>query len=192
MTVRDLQTFLKNLAALLASQQGAKPGGEFDSFAQGLEPFADWQIGTLGQFLRDADEYRRTGRVPEPAAKAKTTRARATRAAPKLATASNVEAVEAAVARLRAMHDRYDDPTLTQSEIEAVAEQLSGQFDANGLKAVARGFGISSGLTSKAATKGKIVAHVMERRERHERSRQFSALPPAPGEDGVPGTPDPG
>src|SRR5262245_13568334 len=116
MTIGDVQTFLKSLAALLSAQQGAKPGGEFEAFAQGLAPFADWPIGTFAQFLRDADEYQRTGRVPVPAPAKKA--AGGTRTTQKLAGAGDRTAIEAALGRLNALHDRFADETLTRSTIE--------------------------------------------------------------------------
>jgi hypothetical protein len=146
-----------------------------------LEPFKALSLGAFAHFLRDADEYKRTGVVPVPAGK-KSRAAKAPKAPeppktpkPKPKTKDDAEAIRSAVGRLQGLYDRFADKTLTQAIIEAAVEEINKEFDADGLKAVARQFGISSGLTSKKAAKSKIVNRIVERKDRHERSEAFSA-----------------
>jgi hypothetical protein len=183
MNVGDVQGFLRQLGALLRANQGGKPAADFDAFCEGLGPFTEQPIGAFAQFLRDAEEYRRTGQVAMPARKAarKAAVPRGPRAA--LKRKDDVQSVEAAAAQLQGLYDRATDPALTHEEVEKEVERIEREFDTEGLKAVARKFGVSSGLTGKAATKRKILDRIAERKGRHERGMVIAELakaPPAP------------
>jgi len=170
-TIGDVQTCLRSLAGLLAAHQGKKPAADFDAFCAGLDPFREQPIGVFAQFLRDASEYHRTGIVPAPA-KAGRARPRGTKAGsatPALKRKDDLAAVEEAAATLQQLFDRATDPALTHEAIEAAVNQIERTFDAEGLKAVARRFGVTSGLTTKSATSAKILNRIAERKGRHER-----------------------
>jgi hypothetical protein len=186
--VGDLQGFLRTLGALLAANQGGKPAAEFEAFCAGLEPFREQSVGVFAQFLQDAAEYKRTGKVPEPVGKRGAGRRQAGPKAgapkPALKKKDDLEAVEAAAACLQALYDRATDPTLSHTAIETEVNRIDREFDAEGLKAVARRFGITSGLSGKAAARTKILNRIAERKGQHERGAviagiaQASAPPP--------------
>jgi hypothetical protein len=169
--IGDVQSFLRNLGSLLAAHQAKKPATDFDAFCGGLEPFREQSLATFAQLLRDAAEYQRTGILPvQPAKKARKP------ATPKAGTAKqvlkkkdDVQAVDAAAATLQGLFDRATDPALTHEAIEAEVSRIEREFDFEGLKAVARKFGVSSGLTTKSATGSKILGRIAERKGRHER-----------------------
>jgi hypothetical protein len=169
--IGDVQSFLRHLGTLLAAHQGKKPAADFDAFCNGLDPFREQALGPFAQFLRDAAEYQRTGILPmQPAKKTRKPAAPRTGAAKQpLKKKDNVQAVEEAVAMLQGLFDRATDATLTHEAIEAEVSRIEHAFDGEGLKAVARKFGCSSGLSSKSATKAKILSRIAERKGRHER-----------------------
>jgi hypothetical protein len=202
--VGDLQQFLRSLGTLLAANQGKAPAKEFDAFCDGLAPFRDQGVAAFAQFLRDAEEYKRTGAVPA-SRKAAARKPRAVKpAAPKrqpLKKKDDVQAVEEAAAVLQGLYDRATDPALTHEAIEAEVDRIDREFDGEGLKAVARKFGITSGLTSKGAAKAKVLARIAERKGRHERgeviaevARQSAqaagTLPAEPASDAAEPVPD--
>ena len=168
MTIGDVQTCLRSLAELLAAHQGKKPAADFDAFCAGLDPFREQAIGAFAQFLRDAADYQRTGIVPAPAKAARTAR-KATTAKAALKKKDDLPAIEEAVATLQQLFNRATDASLTHEAIEAAVGQIERTFDAEGLKAVARKFGVTSGLSSKSATSAKILGRIAERKGRHER-----------------------
>jgi hypothetical protein len=165
--VGDVQICLRNLAGLLAAHQGKKPAADFEAFCDGLDPFREQAIGVFGQFLRDAAEYQRTGIVPVAAKGIRAAKPSSTKTA--LKKKDDLPAIEEAIAALQQLFDRATDPGLTHEAIESAVGQIEKTFDAEGLKAVARRFGVTSGLTSKSATSAKILGRIAERKGRHER-----------------------
>jgi hypothetical protein len=188
MNVGDVQGFLRQLGVLLKVNQGGKPAAEFEAFCGGLEPFKDQPVGAFAQFLHLAEEYKRTGVVPVPTGKRAARKPAAPKApkAPKVALKKkdDVQAVDEAAARLKGLYDRATDPALTHEAIEQEVGRIEREFDGEGLKEVARKFGISSGLTGKAAAKKKILDRIAERKGRHERGEVIAevarATAPAP------------
>jgi hypothetical protein len=179
--IGDMQAFLRHLSTLLAAHQGKKPAAEFDAFCDALDPFRDQAIATFAHFLRDAAEYQRTGIVPAQPVKARKP------AAPKSGTPKqalkkkdDVAAVDEAAAVLQTLFDRATDATLTHEAIEAYVSGIEREFDAGGLKAVARKFGISSGLTNKTAVTAKILGRIAERKGRHERGEVIGEVARTP------------
>jgi hypothetical protein len=169
--IGDVQSFLRNLGTLLAAHQAKKPAADFDAFCNGLDPFRDQALETFAVFLNTAAEYQRTGILPvQPVKKARKPAAPKTGTAkPALKKKDDMHAVEEAAALLQNLFDRATDPTLTHEAIEAEVNRIEREFDGEGLKAVARKFGVSSGLSSKGATKAKILGRIAERKGRHER-----------------------
>jgi hypothetical protein len=176
--VGDVQTFLTNVANLLSGNKGATPASEFAAFCSALDPFKEQSLSVFAQFLRDADGYKQNGTIPVSEVKKKPTRnAARKKASPKLILKSkdDAEGIQSAVSRLQRLYDRFADPTLTHSIIEVEVEQISAEFDPEGLKAVARQFGITSGVKSKPTAKAKILNRIVERKGSFERSEAFSA-----------------
>jgi hypothetical protein len=183
-TVGDVQTFLRSLSALLAANQGGKPATEFEAFCAGLDPFQTWKVADLAQFLKTAEQYQRTGELPVPTGRGgRAAKPRATKTAKvPLKKKTDVEDVQAAAAKLRDLYERATDPALSHEQIEAEVAQIHAAFDTEGLKAVAKEFGVSSGLTSKDAARARILHRITERKGRHERNQVIAEgfKPPAP------------
>ena len=81
---------------------------------------------------------------------------------------------------LQGLFERATDPTLSHEAIEAEVSRIEREFDGEGLKAVARKFGVSSGLSSKGATKSKILGRIAERKGRHERGEVIGEVARTP------------
>jgi hypothetical protein len=180
--IGDVQTFLRNLGSLLAAHQGKKLATDFDAFCDGLEPFREQALATFAQLLRDAAEYQRTGILPvQPAKKARQPATpKAGAAKQPLKKQDDAQAVDQAAAVLQGLFDRATDPALTHEAIEAEVGRIEREFDGAGLKAVARKFGVTSGLSSKAATKAKILGRIAERKGRHERGEVIGEVARTP------------
>ena len=75
MNVAALQQFLRSLAQPMQSAGASqKVVAELEEAGQALEPFKDLDFAQFALFLRQADEYRRTGVLPTPARPARATR----------------------------------------------------------------------------------------------------------------------
>jgi hypothetical protein len=184
--VGDFQALLKGLGDFLDAHQGKKPAEAFEKFRLGLEPFRDVPLDQFAEFLRQAEEYRRTGIVPVGAKKAAREKKPAQPKAPKvpLKTKGDAEAIRQAVAELQKLYERATDPTLDYGKIEKTVERISKEFDTNGLKAVAKEFGVGSGSKTKDAARSNIEEKIKSRKGRHERNEAASPVqtppPPAP------------
>jgi hypothetical protein len=179
--IGDVQIFLRNLGGLLAAHQGKKPAADFDAFCDGLDPFRELALAPFAQLLRDADEYQRTGILLVPAKKTrKAATPRAGTAKQPLKKKDDVQAVDEAAATLQSLFDRATDPALTHEAIEAEVSRIEREFDGEGLKTVARKFGVTSGLSSKNATKAKILGRIAERKGRHERGEVIGEVARTP------------
>jgi hypothetical protein len=193
--VGDFQNVLKSLGEFLAAHQGKKPAEAFDTFSRALDQFRDVPLDQFGEFLRQAEEYRRTNIIPVGAKKA--TREKkppkekkpAQPKAPKvpLKTKDNAEAIRLAVADLQRLYERATDPALEYGEIEKTVERIFKEFDLNGFKAVAKEFGAGSGAKTKDAARHNIEQKIKGRKGRHERNEAASPVPTPP-----PPTPAPG
>jgi hypothetical protein len=195
--VGEFQSLLKGLGDFLAAHQGKKPAEAFEKFRAALEPFRDVPLDQFAEFLRQAEEYRRTGIVPvgakKPAREQKAAQAKATKAP--LKTKDDAEAIRQAVAELQKLYERATDPTLDYGEIERTVERIGKEFDVNGLKAVAKEFGVGDGLKTKDAARHNIEDKIKSRKGRHERNEAPSPAPPPssapPASTGVPAVPSP-
>lgn len=193
MIIADLHSFLVSLEALLRANQGAKVATEFAAFCSGLEPFKELSVGDFAAFLRQAEEFKRTGQVPIPA-DGKRPKAGAASAAtgtkPKqpLRNKNDHDAINQTVERLKALQARFADPSLSQEEARAEVDRAEREFDGEGLKAVARAFGIKGSLSSKTAARDRLHEAITERKARHERAAAFAA-PPAPAKLSTPASP---
>jgi hypothetical protein len=192
MNVGDIQTLLTSLGGFLAAHQGVKLAKDFETFCSGLEPFKEMSIGDFAKLLREVAEKPTDAEPHAEEKKPRGGRSAAKTGAPKgkPKTKDDTEAIQNAVSQLQALYDRYADPTLTQSIIETEVERINGEFDTDGLKVVARTFGIAVSLGSKRAAKQKILERIVERKGHYERSEAFSAAPkPTATEIRVPAEP---
>ncbi len=189
MNVGELQSFLRHLGTLLEANKGAKLGADFQALCEGLEPFKDRPVADFAHFLRVAEELHRTGKLPESAVKKPAARKSAPPKPPKppkpvLKKKGDTEAVETAAAVLQRLYDRATDPALTHEEIERELDRIEAEFDPNGLKEVAKKFGIKSGMRGKADAKKQIHDRIASRKGQAERgqviARQAEHPPHAP------------
>jgi hypothetical protein len=169
MNVGDLQRFVGSLGTLFASRQGS-PQADMVALGEALEPFKDLPLPTFTAFLRQAKEYKETGKVTTsgPAKKASGGGAGRTPKAP-VKTKADAAAIQQAVDKLEILYSGAADPDLTYVTIEMTVKQIHDEFDAGGLKEVAKGFGLTSGVTSKKACLEKIEHKIKERKARNER-----------------------
>jgi len=168
MTIADLGRFLGSLSELLGAHQGKKVAEDFAALCKGLEPFAEFPVPRFSEFLRAAaEEYKRSGSVAVDTLKpAKRPTAKKTAAAKKSGK-DDVEAIGQAVAGLNDLYNRVIDPAVTYPMVDDRMKELDAKFDTNGLKAVAVGFGVTSGLTSKKAALDKMAKKIKDRKAAH-------------------------
>jgi hypothetical protein len=180
--VAELQDFLRHLGALLEASKGssAKLGADFQALCDGLDPFKDQTVVAFAQFLRKAEEYHRTGLIPESGKKPATRKPAAKTTKPVLKKKDDVPAVEAAAASLQRLYERTSDLALTHEEIEKEVDRIDAEFDGDGLKAVAKKFGITSGIRSKKDARDRILKRIADRKGQTERGEVIAqqAVPP--------------
>jgi hypothetical protein len=184
--VGDLQNFLRNLGALLEANKGATPAKDLQAVCEGLEPFKGRSVADFAHFLKVAEEYHRTGKIPETTGRKPSARKPAAPKAPKPARKKkdDVQAVETAAAALQRLYDRAPDAALSYEEIEKEVDRIDAEFDVEGLKAVAKKFGVTSTMKGKGDAKKKIRDRIADRKGHTERgqviTQQAVAPPPAP------------
>ncbi len=155
MTVGDLQKYLRSLADAIGAATKS-PAKDLLDAADRLAPFAGQEMAAFADFLRIADDYRTTGKLPEPATKPKPAGP-----ASKPAKASPGDVV-ALVASLR---DRIlSDPALIREgvdrELRSFEKRLSKPQWIEAVKAV--GFAKKPGTISEAIQ--TLVNHVVARK----------------------------
>ncbi|MBI2804468.1 MAG: hypothetical protein HYX68_05715 [Planctomycetes bacterium] len=166
MKVAELQQFLSQIVPFArAAGAGDKVAVELDRAVLCLAPFKDKSLAEFNDFLRLADEYVRTGRLPEKPARVARPR---TPKAPKLTVAE-------AAQKFQALYARATDPTLEYPAIDAEIDTLSGLTIAE-LKEVAAA--VDTTVPSKSRKKDEILAEfkrkIKERKGSYERT-QFRA-----------------
>jgi hypothetical protein len=161
MNMADLQLLLKSLSQLLNRNSGKTPGGEFDAFCEGLEPFKDFTVPQFSKFIASlAEEYKKSGTISFPKAGGRRAAGAKKSAAAKKKTVADKEAVGAAVRTLEDLFKRAVDPTLTYPAIKEKIDQIENEFDKGGIHAVANDFGVRC---PKAASKGEVRKKIEEK-----------------------------
>ncbi|GEM_PF-1128702 len=160
MIVADLQAFVRNLGAALASAGAKKPADELARIAGGLEPFQVLTLAQFSDFLVTAENYARTGIVPA------TGKGRSKAATPK---PDSAEKVRAATQRVQALYDRAVEPGLQYTAIDAEIKALEKQLGKDEAIQVARALGIAAALKTKKAAFEAIKRKICERKESFER-----------------------
>lgn len=163
MKVNDLQQFLAQVVPFVRAAGAAeKVANELGHAVQCLEPFKAKTLTEFNDFLRMADEYVRTGTLPEKPGRATKPRE------PKTPKISVAEAAQ----KFQSLYDRATDPTLEYAAIDAEMATLTGMTVAQ-LKEVAKTVNVT--LPSKAKKKDEIVAEftrrIRERKGSHERTQ---------------------
>lgn len=165
MNVAALQKHLRDLAEFLESSDAGKTVVKgVKAISDGLSPFAAETVEAFAEFLKQAEEYRRTGVLPLGKAKKAAATAKAVVAPPAL------DEVKGKVAALYGQA-----PTATDPQISALLDPLEKQFKLPDLQAIAEVVGVG-GTASKLRTKGKVIEEIrraiVERRGMAQRSEQ--------------------
>jgi hypothetical protein len=122
MKISELQLFLSQIANFVEAT-GASKLAVLNQTVECLEPFKTRELADFNQFLRMADEYVRTGVLPE-STKPKKTRVPKDPKEPKAKKPAKLTVAEAAQIFL-SLNERASDPTLEFSTIDAEISKFS-------------------------------------------------------------------
>jgi hypothetical protein len=184
MNVGDLQQFVGSLATIFAAKTG-NPHADMAALAAALEPFKGLSLAAFSAKLQLAKEYEETGKITVPAGRSASSGTRAART-PKAPTKTkdDAAAIQEAVDELEKLYSHAADPDLTYPTIEATVKRIHDAFDKDGLKAVANGFNLTSGVASKKACREKIEHKIKERKARNEKGEVIAAAAKAASQMG--------
>ncbi len=180
MNVAALQSFVRNLAAVLRDADGSKVAGEFERVAAGLEPFRDYAVTQLVDFLAQAEEYHRTGQLPARG------RGQGTRRTP-------TKTMDTAGA-LRSIQGLYENATRSELTVAAIESELNSVvrgLSKDELAQVARDFDLAvEKRATKKAIGDQIRQKILDRKGIHQRvqviGEPLPANEPAPPREPVP------
>jgi hypothetical protein len=163
--VAALQKHLRDLAEFLAAAGGGKAVTDgLNAIHEGLSPFAGERLEAFAAFLRQAEEYRRTGVLPVGKGKKADASAQPTAIGP---------AGEEVKRRVAALFGQAR--TATDEQIEAALAPLAKQFQLADLKAIADAADVGGkvvGLRAKDKVVGEIRRAIVDRRSMAQRSGQ--------------------
>lgn len=165
MTVADLDQFLKSLGEFLAANQGKRLAADFEEFRLALQAFRDLTLSEFAIVL-GAKADRRGSPPPKSAPKA---------TKPRLKSAQDCAEVQGAVALLERLFESCVNESCSYSDIDAAVQQLASEFDCRGLKAIAQGFGIRSGLKSKEDARKRIEEKIKDRKVQFDRASRIQS-----------------
>jgi hypothetical protein len=154
MKVGDFHELVRGLARAMAGDS-AKAAGELERLAAGLEPFQDWTIADLADFLQRAEEYSRTGVVP------------ATKRKPSSLSLDS-EAIAQSRTQLDQLFERAIEPQTTYSQIQQQVRDICKGLGKEEIIAVAKQFGVSESLKSRKDALDKIEIRIARRKEGHD------------------------
>ena len=166
MTVADLQKYLRGLADAIGAAT-KNPAKDLLDVADRLTPFAQHEFAAFAEFLKLADEYRTTGKLPEPGKKPAKPRAPKQPAAPKPPKAVPADVV-ALVAALQTR--TLTDPTLSREVVEAEVKGYEKRLSAPQWHEVAKSLGYAQKPKNVGEAIRTAVSHVFARRAGLERS----------------------
>lgn len=170
MKVADLQQFVNSLAVLFAAKQG-NPQTDMITLAAAIEPFKEHSLQEFGAFLQLAKEYKETGKITVPAGKPK----KGASAKTPVKSKNDAQAIQEAVDELERLYRHAADKDLTYTTIETTVKQIHDAFDLGGLKEVAKGFNLTSGVGTKKACREKMEHKIKERKARSEKGDIIAA-----------------
>jgi hypothetical protein len=167
MKVAELQQFL-NQIVIFVEATGASKLAVLAQSVECLEPFKAQDLAAFNQFLRLADEYVRTGVLPESV---RATKPRASKG-PKTPKLTVAEAAQL----FRALNERASDPTLDYFTIDAEISKFNDLSIAQ-LKDLAKD--VNRTVPSNRKKKPEIVAAfkqmIKDQKENYERNQQRPA-----------------
>jgi hypothetical protein len=161
MNVAGLQKFVSGLQDALEASGAKTVARDLGRLSAGLEPFTALTLGQFADFLRQADEYQRTGVVTA----GKRTKARRVKAA-----SPDPAAVQAAAQQMRELYQRAVEPEVTYGKIDAEVRGLNSRFKKADVIAIAKEMGITGASTKKAAIE-EIHRKIRERKESYQRTQ---------------------
>lgn len=178
MLVSDLQNLLKGLSAFAASTNGKSSTIEMDMLVDGLQPFREKEIRAFLQLLVHAGGIDPLT-IPSIAGSNRKSPPKSTKK--QLKSNGDAQAIDQAVQQLRQLYDRATDPSLGYDEVGDTVKRIQDEFDLGGFKEVAKGFGISTGISSKKGCYEKITDKINDRKGSFERGQAIkNAAEPIP------------
>ncbi|WP_439621478.1 hypothetical protein [Gemmata sp.] len=166
MTVADLQKYLRGLADVIGAAT-KNPAKDLLDVAERLSPFAHHEFTAFAEFLKLAEEYRTSGKLPEPGKKPAKPRVAKAPAAPKPAKAQPADVV-ALVAALQTR--ALSEPTLTREAVEVEVKGFEKRLSAAQWHEVAKSLGYAQKPKNVGDAIKTAVGHVFARRSGLERS----------------------
>ncbi|VTT97941.1 unnamed protein product [Gemmataceae bacterium] len=166
MTVADLQKYIRGLADAIGAAT-KNPAKELLDVAERLAPFAQHEFTAFAEFLKLAEEYRSTGKLPEPGKKPTKQRAAKAPAAPKPPKAVPADVV-ALVAALQTR--TLTDPALTREAVEAEVKGYEKRLSGAQWHEVTKALGYTQKPKNISEAIKTAVGHVFARRAGLERS----------------------
>jgi hypothetical protein len=161
MTVATLDTFLRRLADVMEAADGKAAGiKDVRALADRLRPFGEMSLAAFGEFLVKAEAYSRGdleavfGKKP-PARKSKP--------------AADPNRVPAAVERLKTLHGRALDPSVTPESVRATVLGFQALTKAE-LDQVASGCGFHQKFKNKPAVLAALQKWILDRKGTFERA----------------------
>ena len=161
MKVAELQSFLRSLSGLLAASGGKRVADDLDRVAGGLQPFAQMTVAQLADFLKQAEEYHRTGILPAKSA----ARSR------KAVAPADAQKISRAVGQMRDLYERAGGDSVDYSTIEREVGAINKSLKKDELIEAAREFGIASPLKSKKSAAEAVRRRINERKESVQRTQ---------------------
>jgi hypothetical protein len=166
MTVADLQKYLRGLADAIGAAT-KNPAKDLLDVAERLAPFAQHEFTAFAEFLKLAEEYRSTGKLPEPGKKPPKPRAAKVPAPPKPPKVQPAEVVTL-VATLQAR--ALAEPALTREAVETEVKGFEKRLSAAQWHEVAKSLGYAQKPKNVGEAIKTAVSHVFARRAGVERS----------------------
>lgn len=158
MQVKDLQPFLNDLGRFLEQNGGKTVGKEMSRFSEGLSPFADMTISQLSDFLKQAEEYKRTGILSSAK--------KSSRGSKK----PDEQKVKQWAQRLSKLREEAISESVTYTQIEDEVKKANKENTKPELVAIAHELGLPGSFKTKKETKEEIYRLIAERKESHQRT----------------------
>jgi hypothetical protein len=167
MTVAGLEKYLRGLADALGSARADAAAKDLLETADQLTPFGSLTVAEFARFLGLAWEYKTTGKVslPEPVAPRRGGTRGGGGAGKKPATPDPATVT----ARVKDLHDRAIDPSVTRELVEQEIRSFGGLTKAQ-LDLVAAGCGFTQKFKTKDDVLRALINHVMGRKGAYERA----------------------
>lgn len=164
MQVSNLQAFLESVIPFTqAAGASQKVTTDLKRVVDLLHPYAAKSVEELAQFLAMADQFQKTGQIPE-IGKSRPKPARAPKS-PKTPKLAGAEGIKEATLRVQALYEKAVDPDLSDALIDAELQWLDKALGATELKQVAREVGILKTMKTKKDALNAIRLKIVGRKE---------------------------